>query len=61
MLLFVGLGNPTADSENNRHNVGFKIIDLEFNDINGGSFALTVAKKSNYLYEETKRLIIWVS
>ena len=27
MLLFVGLGNPTADSENNRHNFGFKIID----------------------------------
>ena len=27
MLLFVGLGNPTLDSENNRHNVGFKIID----------------------------------
>ena len=27
MLLFVGLGNPTTDSENNRHNVGFKIID----------------------------------
>ena len=27
MLLFVGLGNPTPDSENNRNNVGFKIID----------------------------------
>ena len=27
MLLFGGLGNPTPDSENNRHNVGFKIID----------------------------------
>ena len=27
MLLFVGLGNPTQDSENNRHNVGFKVID----------------------------------
>ena len=34
MLLFVGLGNPTPDSENNRHNIGFKIIDSlnkEFN------------------------------
>ena len=27
MLLLVGLGNPTPDSENNRHNIGFKIID----------------------------------
>ena len=27
MLLFVGLGNPAPNSENNRHNIGFKIID----------------------------------
>tara|TARA_Y100000768_G_scaffold103249_1_gene75472 strand:+ start:354 stop:914 length:561 start_codon:yes stop_codon:yes gene_type:complete len=27
MFLLVGLGNPTPDSENNRHNIGFKIID----------------------------------
>ena len=27
MLLLVGLGNPTPNSENNRHNIGFKMID----------------------------------
>ena len=27
MILFVGLGNPTPDSEKNRHNIGFKMID----------------------------------
>ena len=27
MLLLVGLGNPGPDSTNNRHNIGFKIID----------------------------------
>jgi len=27
MLLFVGLGTPTPNSENNRHNIGFKNID----------------------------------
>ena len=27
MILFVGLGNPTPDNENNRHNIGFKVID----------------------------------
>ena len=26
-MLLVGLGNPTPDSNDNRHNVGFKIID----------------------------------
>ena len=27
MLLLVGLGNPSPNNENNRHNIGFKIID----------------------------------
>ena len=27
MILFVGLGNPSPDNEDNRHNIGFKIID----------------------------------
>ena len=27
MLLLVGLGNPGTNSSNNRHNIGFKIID----------------------------------
>ena len=27
MLLIVGLGNPTPNSNNNRHNIGFKVVD----------------------------------
>ena len=27
MQLLVGLGNPGPDNENNRHNIGYKIID----------------------------------
>lgn len=32
--------------------VGFKIIDIEFNDINGGSFAITLAKKNSFFKEK---------
>jgi hypothetical protein len=39
--------------------VGFKIIDLEFNDINGGSFAITVSKK-NSKYKENSKIIEWL-
>ena len=27
MLLLVGLGNPSPENQNNRHNIGFKIIN----------------------------------
>ena len=39
--------------------VGFKIIDLEFNDINGGSFSITLAKKKSK-QKEIKHLIKWL-
>ena len=38
--------------------VGFKIIDLELNDINGGSFAITVSKKSKY--PEYSKIVNWL-
>ena len=37
----------------------FKIIDIEFNEINGGSFALTVAKKESKYIEE-KKIVSWL-
>lgn len=37
---------------------GLRIIEVTTNDINGGSFAITVAKK-NSMYEENKSLIEW--
>ena len=39
--------------------VGFKIIDIEFNEINGGSFALTAAKKGSF-YKEDKKTVQWL-
>jgi len=39
--------------------IGFKIVDIEFNDVNGGSFALTVAKNKS-AYKENKVLIEWL-
>ena len=36
--------------------IGFKIIDMEFNDVNGGSFKMTVAK-NNSKYNECTSLI----
>jgi hypothetical protein len=39
--------------------VGFKIIDLEFNDINGGSFALTVAKEKSK-FADYRKITDWL-
>ena len=39
--------------------VGFKIIDIEFNEINGGSFALTAAKKGSF-YKQDKKTVQWL-
>jgi NDP-4-keto-2,6-dideoxyhexose 3-C-methyltransferase len=39
--------------------VGFKIIDVSFNDVNGGSFSVTVAKQESSLAEseEVKKIL----
>lgn len=39
--------------------VGFKIIDIEFNEINGGSFAITAAKTKSYHLED-KKTVQWL-
>lgn len=36
--------------------VGLKIIDVDFNDVNGGSFSITVAKKSSSFPENVKQI-----
>ncbi len=37
--------------------VGFNIIDIELNTINGGSFSVMVAKKESTLYSENTKLV----
>ena len=39
--------------------VGFKIINIELNNVNGGSFAVTAAKKKSK-HEEQKKIINWL-
>jgi len=37
--------------------VGFKVVDIEFNKINGGSFSVTVAKKESEAHSESIQLV----
>ena len=55
MTLIVGLGNPSATYEDNRHNIGFKVIDNlidSFNarDVSKNSFLGTLHKSDNLLF-----------
>lgn len=37
--------------------VGFKVVDVEFNGANGGSFAITVAKQTSKTFKENTALV----
>ncbi len=55
MLLFVGLGNPGKEYENNRHNIGYKAIDVlleseNFSEVSKTSFHGKLYKSSNDLF-----------
>jgi len=42
-----------------KHN-GLEVLDLQFNDINGGSIAITAGHKKNNFYSKIKPVIDWV-
>jgi PTH1 family peptidyl-tRNA hydrolase len=56
MKLFVGLGNPSNHYENNRHNIGFKVIDNLIDHFG----AINVSKATFYgeLYKSNQLLFL---
>lgn len=58
-VLLVGLGNPGAEYENNRHNVGFKIIEAVADSAASNSFKKIggVAEITSFSLEHTKFIL----
>ena len=62
MLLFVGLGNIGKEYENNRHNIGFKAIDVllkneNFSEVSKTSFHGKLYKSSKHLFLDRKSVV----
>ena len=53
MTLVVGLGNPTKKYENNRHNIGFKLIDVLVDEFKATNITKTSLKGALYKSKDT--------
>jgi len=56
MTLIVGLGNPTDKYKNNRHNIGFMVIDKLVNDHNATN--ITKASFKGFLFKSKNLLLL---
>lgn len=56
MTLIVGLGNPTDKYKNNRHNIGFMVIDKLINDHN--AINITKASFKGFLFKSKNLLLL---
>lgn len=57
-MLFVGLGNPGSEYENNRHNIGFKVIEAIANANASSSFKrVSFTEISVYFFGEKKIIL----